>query len=434
MKLEKFKTVLLTVLVLVSIILFWNLVTFQQNYEMVNNQDYVKEIYIIDKKMSEKELIVPNKIIFRDGKNNFTGIQNMDHITSAMDRLKGWKFSGFQRSNNELAKKFSNAEKNQVLIFQFPSELPMDLLKSLFTVETTEIPGDEFRNIFIFQQDLKGENGVVYFASNDFTSVVKANIRSASTEHYKKIAKKIREEGISYLAYEKSPGSFLFLPDEPVTLENEQYYPRLYDKEIFVDALFKNPGMLTISDQEYTDGSALLKVDQDLHKLTYVDTTVNDSPGSLHDMIKTGINYINGHGGWTDQYYFSGAYFNASKVYFQLYAKNYPVFNERGLNEIELKVGNNKVHSYERPYFRLDFITFNPDNERYTLPPGSEVLAHLEKSGIDITAVEDMLIGYHMQRDQEKAVIKLQPSWFYKIGQSWVRIPLELGGVNNGLE
>jgi hypothetical protein len=40
-----------------------------------------------------------------------------------------------------------------------------------------------------------------------------------------------------------------------------------------------------------------------------------------------------------------------------------------------------------------------------------------------------------MEKDNENAVIKFQPSWFYKIGNSWIRVnDKKLGVVENGLE
>lgn len=63
------------------------------------------------------------------------------------------------------------------------------------------------------------------------------------------------------------------------------------------------------------------------------------------------------------------------------------------------------------------------------------MLAEIQGDGVNLELVEDILIGYHMEKDNENAVIKFQPSWFYKIGNSWIRVNDEkLGVVENGLE
>ncbi|MCM3055143.1 MULTISPECIES: YycH family regulatory protein [Bacillaceae] len=435
MKVEQIKTLILTTLVLVSIVLFWNLVTFQRNYDLVNNQEYVKEVTINDIKKPIKDLVVPNKIIYRNGENSFHGIQNMEQITPFVNEIRKWTFYGFQRSVNEFVEKFEGMPGKQVLIVQFPGDVPFELLKSMYTVEVKEIPSGNFRYMFIFQEDLNDDEGIVYFATNDLRSIIKANVRQKSSAHFRNLIEIMSNNSNPYYAYKKNSGGYLFVNDKETVIPDDQYYPRLYDEKIFVDALFSNPDRVTINDEEYTDGSSLMKLQSDQQMLTFVDPTITESPDTVYNMITTSVNYINAHGGWTDQYYYSGAFVNTKKINFQLYTNNYPVFNELGLNELSLVVGKNRIHEYRRPYFRLDFIPYNPNKQEYTLPKGTDVLAEIQGDGVNLESVEDILIGYHMEKDNENAVIKFQPSWFYKIGNSWIRVNDEkLGVVENGLE
>lgn len=436
MKLEQFKSILLTVLVLISIIFFWSLVTFQKNYELVSNQDNVKEVKKINNiKKDVKELVIPNKIIYRNDKKSYHGVQNMNAITPFMDEVRDFSFYGFQRGANEFANKFDESPDSQVLIIEFPGDIPYELLKSMYTVESKEVPNGNFRYLIIFPNDLKNDEGIAYFASTDLHSIVKANVWSSSFDNIKKLMQSINGKGPSYYAYRKKSGGYLFVAKDEITIPDEQYYPRLYDEKIFVDTLLSNPDMVTINGNEYTDGSSLLKFQNDRQMLTLVDTTVTESPASVYDMITTSINYINGHGGWTDQYYYSGAYLSSKKISFQLYTNNYPVFNESGLNELALEVGNTKIHSYKRPYFRLDFISYNPTKQDIKLPSGTTVLNNMQKDGVDLETVDDVIIGYYMYRDNEKGVVKFQPSWFYKIGNSWIRFTERMtGGIKHGLE
>lgn len=435
MKIENIKSMILVALVLFSIVLFWNLVTFQRNYESVNNQEYVKEVSISNVKKQMKDLIIPNKIIYRSDEGRYSGIQQLEKLGAFTNEMTEWSFYGFQRSVNEFNNKFEGSPGSQVLIIQYPGEVPYELLKSMYSVETKEVPSGNFQNMFIFKDDVNGNDGVVYFASKDLKSIIKANIHSNSLSHINQFIDEVNSNGSPYYAYKKKAGGYLFVLNKEIVIPNEQYYPQLYDENTFVEALFSNPDLVTINEDEYTDGSSLLKLQSEQKMLIFVDTTVTDSPNNVYNMIMTSVNYINGHGGWTDQYYYSGAYVNTKRINFQLYTNDYPVFNDYGLNELSLIVGNNKIHEYRRPYFRLDFIPYNPTKQEFTLPKGRDVLDEIHVNGVDLETVDDILIGYQMKNDMEKALIKFQPSWFYKIGNSWIQVSdKKLEGAQDGLE
>ena len=168
--------------------------------------------------------------------------------------------------------------------------------------------------------------------------------------------------------------------------------------------------------------------------LSFVDTTVGDSKLPMGDMITIGINFINEHGGWTDNYYYAGAYPDSRQLIFQLYLFDYPVFSELGLSRLTLEISSNKVRAYERPYFTLDYVSW-PTKDKKQLPSGSEIISRMENSGIDLETVDDILIGYEMKIDTDDPIILVEPDWFYRVGNQWKRVPEGApGGAKHGLE
>ena len=63
MKYENIKSVILSVLVVTSVVLTWNLWTYQPNYATKENSNLVKEIALSEKR-EMTEIIKPNKIIY----------------------------------------------------------------------------------------------------------------------------------------------------------------------------------------------------------------------------------------------------------------------------------------------------------------------------------------------------------------------------------
>ena len=146
MKIEQIKTIVLTGLVLLSIVLFWKIVTFQQNYGFArDNQEYVNEVNI-DKKKDIKELVYPMKVVYRVDDDVYKGTQNMEDITKIVNELHKWEFYSFQNSTDEFNYKFRDIADNQVMIFQYPGDIPFSLTKSIFnvTVESQEIPDKQY--------------------------------------------------------------------------------------------------------------------------------------------------------------------------------------------------------------------------------------------------------------------------------------------------
>lgn len=413
--------------------MFWNIVTFQQSDHFADTQEYVEVVDIAETKEA-KDLIVPNKIIYRVADGVYKGTQSMEEIKPIFGEIQKWEFKDFQSSINEFINKYKNTHAKQVLILQFPGDLPFELIKSMFKVSSNEIDSPifnqyVFNNMYVFQDDIKNEEGTVYFATSDFDTVVQARVH---WNYINDIKEKVTDGvGEPFHAEPRDGKEHLYVLDSQLSLQSYQYYPMLNDYEEFIKALFTNTNLVTQDGSVYTDNSSILTFMEDIKYFTYVDTTVPVTESPMHHMIMTSIRYINAHSGWTEEYYYSGVFPESNKVSFQLYSEGYPVFNMIGLSKIQLEIGNGKVYSYKRPYFNL---TLPLEENTIELPSGQKVLAALKKSVIDIETIDDMVVGYKLETD-EKHEIRLQPSWYYRIGDLWRRVSSDdLGGKSNGLE
>lgn len=434
MKLEQIKSWVLTGLVLLSIILFWNLVTFQENYDTINSPEYVNDIIIAQKK-EPRHLFVPNKIIYRQNENNLVGTANMQYIEPLMAEIRKWELYDFQVSGNEFRDLFINKPYIPSINLQFPDDMPTELISQIFTLdESNDVPIGLFNNMYIFPETFQDGDGAVYFATADMGTIIKARVRYQLFSDFQQAFLKFLDESYTYLAIKQDSGSNLYLPLDGLILRDYQYYPRNYDVENFKNALFTDPSIVTFNGNQYQDTSSLMKVYEN-GLLSYVDPTINLSYMSIYDLANSSVVYINEHYGWTDRYYYSESNQTENEITYQLYLNDYPVFNKDGYSKIKLILGNQGVYSYDRPYFSLD-IAINASSKEYQLSTGQQVIDYLgQLEDLDINQVEDIMIGYELTKTYSEQLIQLEPSWFYKKRGRWIRMADEqIRGDENGLE
>lgn len=409
MKIEQVKSIVLTGLVLLSIILFWNIVTFQQNYGFAReNQEYVNEVNISEKK-DIKELVYPMKVVYRADEDIYKGTQNMETIKEVVDELKTWEFYSFQNSTDEFNYKFKDIAANQVLIFQYPGDVPFSLTKSIFnvSVDSEEIPEQAvFNKIFIFRNDVVNDDGIVYFVTADLRTVIKARVKATHLEDYQKVMDEFEEKSYDYIALSNNIGKYIYVQNEKMDLPSFRIHTQQLSFDLFKKALFPDPNFVKQDGNSFTDGTSLLKFNPVTNKLTYVNTSIpENTEEKLGDMITTSVQYINSHSGWTDSYYYSNVFQKPNKVVFQLYLKNYPVSNDH--SRIEIEIGDNKVHSYQRPF--VEYVSYSIENVE--IESGEKIIEKLNAENIKF---DDLGIFYSYGPEKE-----MQPSWFYKQNNSW---------------
>lgn len=190
--------------------------------------------------------------------------------------------------------------------------------------------------------------------------------------------------------------------------------------------------------EEYTNGSSKMTVNYASSMLFYVNPTAEDHyVDNPYDLVKRSIDFVNEHGGWTDDFRFVSQNVKNSSVTFRLYSMNgYPVFNDTGLSEINEVWGQNEINKYVRPNISLD-LPLTSEMQLVKMPSGHDALKILlTKKNFRPELLEDIVLGYRMERDaDENRLIVLEPSWFYRYDNIWGQITTDdLGGQAHGLE
>ena len=116
--------------------------------------------------------------------------------------------------------------------------------------------------------------------------------------------------------------------------------------------------------------------------ILYVDLAEEETQAiNSNDLLQRSINFVNEHGGWTDNYRYVGLDNDSESVLFRLYLAGYPIFSENSdVSELRLEWGKTDISSYERSNFSRKFSTdllktTNPTN----MQSGHEVLERIQQ-------------------------------------------------------
>lgn len=441
---EMVKSIILMVLIGMSLVLtflIWN----SSPYETMGNRATVETMIAeTPEKKDIDDMIKPYKIHFTFDE-SYKGTTDVDHIDYMLEFLKKWRMENPVLEDRE----FSQAKLNELLrsknsiVFYYSDEVPLPVYESALSIENANIPEVSFRYVVV-EWDMSRAALEIHFISKEngvrYTSAVK---RVDAQSFFKDIVNVAK----SYEDYaEVRPGSmhFIVVPTDEVHIVQNTYFPNEKDEinpTRFRNVLFNDPNAIRRSAvgahrETFQDNHALMTIDTEKKQLQFVHPSVESYELAIpSELLEDAIDFINDHGGWTDEYRFSKMNFKTRYVNFKLYVRGIAVLGSNTPTEIEEVWGDDTIYQYRRPYYTLG-DTLPSEAETITLPSGTEVAEALKKvEGIEFGLVEEILPAYYLHQDVELNIFKLEPSWFYKYKGNWIRFSLEqAGGENVGLE
>lgn len=431
MTFENIKSLTLTLLVLLSLFFTWKLWSFQPKYDLLTHNE---ENYIENNPLNEvrtlSEVISPEQFIFHYG-SKLTIAQPNEAITK------------------EIYKETLNSKIDQIELFDgiydsfvddqsvemiFPASINYDIILSLFQVE--DAPNYRLNGIerMILFPDHDQEVIRIRFISN----TEHRYIESRTSLSYSNFIDNYLNKGeqfpqATYLVtdkYESSQEHRIYLPKDKVVRGRLSYTIYPVSVEVFKNLLFTDPLSVKFfrqadGEETYTDGNRMISLIRNGDFMDYINPTYTDN----HDrnnrhIILSGYDFINGHGGWTDNYQLSSWTSSSMKdeVKFRLMVEEMPVIMIDGENHLDLfitRVGS-QISRYIRPLFELDQQPIDA-TAQVTLLSGEEIIQYLQQQeNFDKALLEKLTIGYEMNK--QNAIVTLTPHWFMLYGGKWQKV------------
>lgn len=419
-----------------SIILTLNLWSYQPSIEKSGDRPMVKEVLLSEKK-DTKDIVRIEQMIF-NLKGNYYGTLSTEKIDNLMKAVSSWEFISFSPSDHIDIDVIAESHDSVQIIY--PGEIPMDLFVSIYNIGKKEVPIFYFNKILIDFKSTDYGYGNVYFISEENQQVYSSYVSTTSLKQFSQEFFEEAKQYNKYFPFKTGTGQTIYLPEDETQLVNSQYIRKKLRVSDLKNALFKDPSIVektTISsEEEYTDGKKLLIADNDRHLIRFFGLSVIESQDkNIDGLLQKSINYVNNHGGWTDNYRFI-EFDKARKIaHFRIYGPDgYPVFGENDpISKIEIDWADTDISSYLRNNFSLGVPAIKPIK---TLDSGHDAIEKIkEREGeqFNLNLLKDIKIGYKMT--VSATIISLEPDWFYFYGGEWKSIQVnEVGGEEVGLE
>lgn len=442
---ETIKSMILIILITLSLILTFSIWTYTPNYEFIEKPSTV-DISVAEeyKKKDIGSIIKPYKIVF-NFEEGLKGTGEPKEIDAIIDTIKKWSISNPVLVETDLdAERLAKMmrKKNQ-FILSFQDDVPLPVYDSVLNIENPNLPEVAFDRILI---EWSPESTVlsIHFISQKSGVHYVSKAKVADTLILQRY---ILNRGMTFEDYEDvniEGIPFIAVPTNPIELVRNTYFPNEKDEispTRFRSALFSDPNAVRRSQvgthrEDYQDNHALMSVDTEKKKLQYVHPATESREIAIpSELLEDTIDFINEHGGWTDEYRFSNMNFKTRYVKFQLFVRGLPVLSGTTTTEIEQVWGEDTIYQYKRPYYTLD-ESLPSETEAVFLPSGTEIADLLKESEeVDFSTVEEIIPAYYLKQDTELNIFMLEPFWYYLKNGKWVRFsPEQVGGEKNGLE
>lgn len=451
MKWESFKTLLLTVLVILSFVLTWNLWTYKSDYSTIEQPDYINSAIVSNGKSSLREVIHPIQAIYHADEEHY-GLQSGNQLHDMFQAVVDAEFHDVIQVNKDsaepkLKRNLREPDANDVEMI-FPAAISMSLFEHILQGNNAE--GDPQKELGRINQDMVFDRIVFYKIEEDQKTNMKAYFKNGTTtvatSRVNNVSfadlKSYYEDQNVYIA-KKLDGRTIYLPADPKVKEVRYAYTWI-DTDKIVNALFNSPHVERKG--IYRSSSEYLKVDR--HIIKYfnakpgAEQLKNEDVGHL-SIVQESFEFINGHSGWTHSYMLFG-YETATKkraapldgaVTFRLMIgagqneTKYPVFSDisgfypySDAGTMLVSWENGEVHEYIRTQMNVQEALARTGNRDFKT--GNEVWEQLNDSPkVQMNQVKNIRIGYQMTyppRPNAVNTVSFVPKWFVLYNGTWI--------------
>ncbi|WP_335871890.1 YycH family regulatory protein [Bacillus sp. 2205SS5-2] len=443
MKYETVKSTVLTILVVMSLGLTYTIWTYQPTYQPIESNDTFN--ISIEAQKDYNTLIKPFKLLYHKRNATYGSVEE-EELDKVLNELKKWNLYDVrnvseQYNTNAFLERIHGNDKIEVI---FPDLVPSEIYKNVLKFEDTEFQSFDFDRIVIDMSKSDLDTANVYFVDYSNQTLYEARFNSDVLADF--------DQNVVRYAFGNDRYDFEVINGErriyfPVNVSELPIQKYLYDEidpENFKNALFTDPNNvkkdLLFQGEEFSNGTSFMEVMYVSNMLRYVNPS-QETNGLLFssDLVEKSINFINVHGGWTDDFRYFQINPSSRRIVYRLFHQGYPVFNENNMAEMTQRWGIEDIYIYDRPYFEIN-LRVDLGSEPVQLVSGESAIAFLQDSkNIDDKELQDLMIGYHLYKDPDSPstsnVIILEPSWYYQYKGIWYRLSIEeLGGRANGLE
>ncbi|WP_227395024.1 YycH family regulatory protein [Jeotgalibacillus aurantiacus] len=440
MRIELFKSILLTLLVVLSGLLTWNVWSYQPSTETFEAPTTID--VAISEERDIDDLIKPLRFLVHEEEAVY-GASASSEVETLLSQMSDWSIFSIRQNTSLNEEEFLNLVHgpNRIEVV-FPVSVPFNTYRDVLRFEDSNLPQDSFNRIVIDVAARDESTFTVYFVHYENRVVYESRVdRDSLAAINRDIVLPAPEKYMAYARYDTGRRS-IFVPANRLTPQQYGYRMERIDIELFRQALFSNPddinyNSLASSREQYVDNSNLLEVNNNTNMISFVNLTSDEATViDATELITNSRRFVNDHSGWTGDYYLANLDPMNQQVTYRMHIGGVPIFSEDGVSEINQEWGSTIIHKYSRSFLQTQF-PLPTESATKTLQPGLDVISQIEsrEENYEPELLEDVTPAYRMIRDSQNALTyTLDPSWYYKYDGVWKRVPEQGGGDPIGLE
>jgi regulatory protein YycH of two-component signal transduction system YycFG len=358
---EKAKSVLLTILVVVSLIQSYMLGYSSPRPEPISTGQYV-ESELTGTPAELKDVVFPDEIILHYGKKVHTvlyPVPFLNHYRNIFDFLKQRSFDGLRKTNVFAANiDWDDIRDNyQGIEIRFQEGIPFNVLQSLMSIskEEASVENELITRIWIYKGN---KDDVKTFFISDTNVVVYEAVKADVTVKDLDVRLKLGE---SLTKYHTAKDGDYYLPDEPlaaiqIAMPYTLYTADQLKRSLFVDPTLTRPLQERDGNQIFTDSIRGLQIRNNQHWMVFSDpvSAPVDSKNEIKANLLSTIQFINQHGGWNSTFLYSSTalrqVFGPQTLEFRQYLEGYPVMNLKNdtIGYMKVVIQKGVVSDFER--------------------------------------------------------------------------------------
>ncbi|HJV45395.1 MAG TPA: two-component system activity regulator YycH [Bacillota bacterium] len=413
---------ILNLLVILSLVLSWTLLSSQPKYDYLHPAQYLDRQPLGDKR-EVKQLVKPQTIIFHYGNKKYTGAtpdSTTYRVTSReMDK---WYFFNLKKVHlpaENLKEIMSNRKAMEII---FPDEIPADLMGELFTFRgKTENILPAVKRIIIYIDDTDKETYALFCDNMGSQVQGRTAITSRDLEQFYLSMGNTLPSFMPVTLGKEEDISPTYIPNQEITMQEYRYFFQPILVSQMMQTLFVDPSMVRqVTERDgtiiYTDGSKAVQIPPDLRSIHYHDPVADSvAPTVSENHFHSVLNFLNEHGGWNGDYLLEEMKrlpTDGVETYqFRQYVGSYPFYGvKKGLlGSIEVETQGSYVSGFQRSLVNLD-SSINHQNVKVI--SGQELLTKLTELGIHLEDISDLLLGYQAKINENHLI--LSPKWIIK--------------------
>lgn len=428
---ESAKTVLLSLLILLSFILTSVLWSNQPQFQFIEQTEYVQLKPVQTRQL--EELVTPEAIIFHFGQDRHTKVfANSGQFRNISDDMKKWYFTNLTYYPLSEEKWEELTRQAQGMEIQFRASVPLSIFSQIFMINgevNEQLKAVE--KLWLYYQE---DENVVYalFMSNEDKMIFRARtvvspkelletylpLGNPMPEQIMKVVKTTTDTNVSYLR--RPYWQVYYLPKNPWKMQKYLFNYLPVTEDELMDAYFLDRNLVRrIVERDktviFTDGSRSIQLQPDTQFITYTDPAFQQVRKELtsEEKVREAINFVNKHLGWTDDYHFEKIVEDdesgSDVVTFRQFVGPYPLISslDQRLDTITVMAEQGQVVSVNRSLIDLDKYI---DNQEWMVMSGPELFDYLRlNKKLDTNMVQNAYLGYFAKVHQ--GYVELTPAW-----------------------